>query len=306
MSDSSFGPFVLGGNVFGWTVQQDEAFRVLDAFVERGGTWIDTADVYSNWAPGAHGGESERILGAWMRARGNRDRVRIATKVAKWNKHPGLSADNLRAAISGSLERLQTDYVDLYYAHEDDPKVEQSEYVLAFDALVREGRVRRLGASNFEAGRLHAAIAFARERGLSGFEVSQDCWNLVEREVEQKLLPTLQREGLVELPYYALASGFLTGKYRPGRTADSPRASGSLRYLQRPDAAPLLAKLDELAATHQTSVPAIALAWLRAQPTVGAPIASARNEEQLAPLFDSASVTLGADEVRALSAITAR
>lgn len=226
MSKSSFGAVVLGGNVFGWTVQQDDAFRILDAFVDRGGTWIDTADIYSEWAPGASGGDSERILGAWLASRGHRDRVHLATKVAKWKQHPGLSAANIRAAIEASLERLQTDYVDLYYAHEDDESVDQAETATAFGALVKEGKVRQLGA----------------------------------------------------------------------------RAGGAVKYLERPGSAALLATLDELAAAHRVSVAAIALAWLRAQPTVGAPIASARTVEQLGPLFEM--VALSADELSALSAGT--
>jgi len=301
---TDFGPFVLGGNVFGWTVQRDAAFRLLDAFVERGGKAIDTADVYSVWAPGATGGDSEKILGEWL-ARGPRSRVQIHTKVAKWPAHPGLSAANIQAAVEGSLKRLKTDYIDLYYAHEDDQKVPQEEYVQAFDALVKAGKVRALGASNFTAERLSSALSIARKQGLASFQVSQDHYNLVERGFERSLQPVLEREGLVELPYWSLASGFLTGKYRPGKKVESSRAGAAQKQLDRPHAAPLLKALDEIAAEHQVSVTAVSLAWLRAQRTVAAPIASARTEEQLGDLFQSANLQLTGDELGTLADITA-
>lgn len=301
---TDFGPFVLGGNVFGWTVQRDDAFRLLDAFVERGGKAIDTADVYSVWARGATGGDSEKILGDWL-ARGPRERVQIHTKVAKWPAHPGLSAANIQAAVEGSLTRLKTDCIDLYYAHEDDQKVPQEEYVKAFDALVKAGKVRTLGASNFTPERLSTALQIACAQGLARFEVSQDYYNLIDRGFERSLQPVLEREGLVELPYWSLASGFLTGKYRPGKNVDSARAGAAAKHLAKPQATPLLAALDEIAAAHRVSVTAVSLAWLRAQRTVGAPIASARTVEQLGDLFQSADVTLSADELGRLAGITA-
>jgi aryl-alcohol dehydrogenase-like predicted oxidoreductase len=301
----SFGPFVLGGNVFGWTVARNDAFQVLDAFVDRGGVAIDTADVYSVWAPGAKGGDSEQILGEWLAARGHRHSVVIATKVAKWSAHPGLSAANIRAAVDDSLKRLQTDYIDLYYAHQDDEKVEQSEYLTAFDALVKAGKVRALGASNFTPERLSSALALSRKHGLAAFEVSQDHWNLVERDVERTLVPVLEKEGLKELPYWSLASGFLTGKYRPGQQVDSSRAGAAGKYLSVPQNLQLLGALDELAAAHRVSVTAVALAWLRAQRVVAAPIASARTVEQLTALFESATLELAPAEVAQLSGITA-
>jgi aryl-alcohol dehydrogenase-like predicted oxidoreductase len=301
---NDFGPFVLGGNVFGWTVQQGDAFRLLDAFVERGGKAIDTADVYSVWAPGATGGDSEKILGEWL-ARGSRSRVQIHTKVAKWPAQPGLSAANIQAAVDGSLKRLKTDYIDLYYAHEDDEKVPQEEYVKAFDALVKAGKVRQLGASNFKPERLASALQVARSAGLASFSVSQDYYNLIDRDFERTLQPLLARENLVELPYWSLASGFLTGKYRHGKKVDSSRAGAAQKHLENPQAAPLLEALDKLAAAHKVSVTAISLAWLRAQRTVGAPIASARTLEQLDALFESANVQLSSDEIGSLANITA-
>lgn len=301
----SFGPFVLGGNVFGWTVGREEAFRLLDAFVERGGKAIDTADVYSSWAPGAQGGESEQLIGEWLAARKNRGQVLIATKVAKWKAQPGLSPENIRTAIEGSLRRLGTDHVDLYYAHEDDLNVPQLEYLTAFDALVKEGKVRALGASNFTPDRLASALALARQNGLRAFEVSQDHWNLVERGIERSLVPLLEKEGLKELPYWSLASGFLTGKYRSGAHVESARAGSASKYLDDPKNVALLGLMDELASAHGVSVTAIALAWLKAQPVVAAPIASARTVDQLDALFECAKATLSPSDVEKLSAATA-
>ncbi|HET9991351.1 MAG TPA: aldo/keto reductase [Kofleriaceae bacterium] len=301
MTKLDFGSFVLGGNVFGWTVEREEGFRILDVFVDRGGRMIDTADAYP---PGGEGGGSEAMIGEWIASRGQRDRVAIATKVAKWPKQRGLSAANITSAIEGSLRRLRTDHVDLYYAHEDDPNVEQSEYVAAFDRLVREGKVHALGASNFTPERLHSALEVARTHGLRGFEVSQDHWNLVERKLERTLLPVIEREGLKELPYYSLASGFLTGKYRPGRSAASARASRASKYLDDPRNVKLLSALDELAGHHSASVAGVALAWLRAHAVVAAPIASARTVDQLDSLFEAGTIKLAPVEVAKLSAIT--
>ncbi len=297
-----FGSVVLGGNVFGWTVtSQADAFRVLDGFVDGGGKSIDTADSYVAWLPGNEGGESETLLGQWLAARGNRSKVVIATKVAKWPKQPGLSAKNIRAAIEGSLKRLQTDYVDLYYAHQDDDAVAQGEYLGAFDALVKEGKVRALGASNFTAARLTSALEFSRKNGLASFEYSQDEWSLVERGLEKSLVPTLAKEGVKELPYFSLAKGFLTGKYRAGQKVDSARAQGAGAYLSDPKNVKLLEVLDGLAAKHRVSVAAISLAWLRSQSVVAAPIASARTVEQLGPLLEAGRVTLSADDLAALT-----
>jgi len=301
MTKLDFGTFVLGGNVFGWTVERAEGFRILDAFVDRGGRMIDTADAYP---PGGVGGGSETMIGEWLASRGQRDRVAIATKVAKWSQQRGLSAANIASAIEGSLRRLRTDHVDLYYAHEDDASVEQSEYVAAFDRLIREGKVHAVGASNFTPERLQSALELARAHGLRGFAVSQDHWNLVERKIKRTLVPVIEREGLQKLPYFSLASGFLTGKYRPGRSADSARASRASKYLEDPRNVKLLASLDELAAHHQTSVATIALAWLKAHAVVGAPIASARTVDQLDSLFEAGTIKLAPSEVAKLSALT--
>jgi aryl-alcohol dehydrogenase-like predicted oxidoreductase len=297
-----YGPLILGGNVFGWTVDPRDSFDLLDAFVDHGGTSIDTADVYPAWADGRDGGESEEIIGSWMAERGNRDKLVIATKVGKWSEQPGLSPDNIRSAVERSLRRLQTDYIDIYYAHEDDESVEQKAYVEAFDALVKEGKVRQIGASNFEPHRLSAAVKLAKDNGYTGFTVSQDHWNLVERDIEKTLVPALDEHGLTELPYWSLASGLLTGKYRRGKNVDSARASGAGKYLLDNQNVALLNRLDEVATAHDTSVASVSLAWLRAQDIVGAPIASARTREQMSDLFDT--VELAPEELAGLSAMT--
>jgi aryl-alcohol dehydrogenase-like predicted oxidoreductase len=301
MTQLDFGPLVLGGNTFGWTADRDESFAVLDAFVDAGGRSIDTADSYMFRAPGNSGGESETILGEWFTSRGTRDRIVLATKVFSLPTRPGLSADNVRAAVEDSLRRLQTDHVDLYYAHRDDQDVPQEQVVAVFDELVRAGKVREVGASNFAADRLKAAVGIAREGGLTPFTVAQDHYNLVERDFEQDLAPTLQELGIVELPYYGLASGFLSGKYRAGETVDSTRAGAAGKYLEDPRAVELLGAVQDIAAARSVSPAAVALAWLRQQPTVAAPIASARVVDQLPALVESFTVELGADELARLS-----
>jgi aryl-alcohol dehydrogenase-like predicted oxidoreductase len=301
MSALDFGPVVLGGNVFGWTADRDASFAVLDAFVDGGGRAIDTADVYSAWIEGNSGGDSETIIGEWLTSRGRRDDVVIATKVYSLESRHGLSAANIAAAAEDSLRRLQTDRIDVYFAHHDDPSVPQEEYLAAFDRLVRDGKVREVGASNFSADRLESAAEVARDGGLTAFTVSQDPWSLLARDVEYELVPTIDELGLVELPYGALGGGFLTGKYRPGAKVDSPRAARATARLDDPRNLQLLEVLDDVAAVHGVSVAAVAVAWLRAQPTVAAPIASARSVEQVAPLLESARVELTPQQLELLS-----
>ena len=301
MTTLDFGPLVLGGNTFGWTSDREESFAVLDAFVAAGGVSIDTADVYSAWVPGNVGGESETIIGEWLTARGERERVVIATKVFSLPSRSGLSRANILAAADDSLRRLQTDYLDLYYAHRDDTAVEQQEYVAAFDELVSAGKVREVGASNFSAERLSSAVRLATDAGLTPFTVAQDKYNLVDRVLEAELVPTLDALGIVELPYSALASGFLTGKYRPGVEVDSARAGGASALLGERRNLELLGILDDIAASRGVSPAAVALAWLRQQPSVGAPIASARTTDQLPALVESFALTLSDDELSQLS-----
>ncbi|MEE3195129.1 MAG: aldo/keto reductase, partial [Candidatus Poribacteria bacterium] len=253
---------------------------VLNHFVGTGGNFIDTADMYSQWGEGHVGGESETIIGNWLKKYGDRSSVVIATKVAKLNTRPGLSPENIIAACNDSLQRLQTDYIDLYYAHEDDPKTPIEETLGAFDSLVQAGKVRYIAASNFTAERLLESLEVSQRAGISSYVAAQDHYNLLERDFENTLKPSLEQHGLSELPYFGLARGFLTGKYRPGKSVTSVR-SGGVSVYQNERGWALLAQLDVLAKNHRTTVSSVALAWLRAQPTVAAPIASARNLDQL-------------------------
>ena len=296
-------PLALGGNVFGWTANQEESFAVLDAYAAAGGNFIDTADMYSAWAPGNSGGESETIIGRWMKARGNRDRMIIGTKVGMLEPLSGLSANTIPVAAEQSLGRLQTDRIDLYYAHKDDPKTPLEETLGAFDTLVREGKVRYIAASNYTAPRLAEALDVSKRRGFARFVALQPHYNLVERkEYEGELAEVVRREGLSAIPYFALAKGFLTGKYRPGTPeVKSARAAGASAYLNE-RGLKVLAALDEVAGAHHTTVAAVALAWLVAQPPVVAPIASARTTAQLADILRFVELRLSKEELRKLSA----
>jgi len=296
-------PLALGGNVFGWTANQEESFAVLDAYAAAGGNFIDTADMYSAWAPGNSGGESETIIGRWMKARGNRDRMIIGTKVGMLESLSGLSANTIPVAAEQSLGRLQTDRIDLYYAHKDDPKTPLEETLGAFDTLVREGKVRYIAASNYTAPRLAEALDVSKRRGFARFVALQPHYNLVERkEYEGELAEVVRREGLSAIPYFALAKGFLTGKYRPGTPeVKSARAAGASAYLNE-RGLKVLAALDEVAGAHHTTVAAVALAWLAAQPTVVAPIASARTTAQLADILPFVELRLSKEELSKLSA----
>jgi aryl-alcohol dehydrogenase-like predicted oxidoreductase len=304
-SDLDVSRLCLGGNVFGWTADPDTSFAVLDAYVAAGGNFVDTADSYFWRKPGNSGGESEAIIGDWMASRGNRDAVVVATKVGSWPERPGLSAANITAAVEDSLRRLRTDRIDLYYAHKDDPDTAQEETADAFDRLVRAGKVRAIGASNFTAERLRSALEISARDGLASYVALQPHYNLMERdEYESSLAPLLASEGLAGLPYYALAKGFLTGKYRPDTTVDSVRSEGALAYLDDRGRS-VLAALDEIAAGHEVPVAAVALAWLADQPTVTAPIASARTPAQLADLLPALELRLTEDERRLLAYLSA-
>lgn len=297
-------PMCLGGNVFGWTVDEKQSFAVLDAFVEAGGSFIDTADAYPPPVSGLPPGRSEEIIGSWMAARGSRDRVVIATKVGSAAGSEGLGATRIRAGIEGSLRRLGTDRVDLYYAHRDDPQTALAETMATLDSLVREGLVRELGASNYGADRLREANDLAHSEGLTPFRTIQPEYNLVERGYETELLDLCLAEGIGCVPYFGLASGFLTGKYRPGvRLPDDAniRARRAAGYLEHPCGPRVIESLEEIAADHGTSVAAAALAWLAAQPTVLAPIASARSSKQLADLLSFTQVWLHTDELHRLN-----
>ena len=295
-------PLCLGGNVFGWTADEDESMAVLDAYTAAGGNFVDTADGYGNWVEGNPRGMSERIIGRWMAARGNRDELVIATKVGRAQGMRGLAAETIRTGAEQSLERLGTDRIDLYYAHADDPETPLEETMAAFDELVRAGKALHIAASNYSAPRLAEALRVSDREGLVRYAALQPEYNLVSRsEYEGELQELAVAEGLACLPYYALASGFLTGKYRPdGPEVRSARAGSARKHLDR--AAHVLAALDEVAAAHATTVAAVALAWLRAQPGVTAPIASARTPEQLAELLPMAGLELAPEELDRLSA----
>jgi aryl-alcohol dehydrogenase-like predicted oxidoreductase len=304
-SDLEVFPLVLGGNVFGWTADEAATYAVLDAFAAAGGTMLDTADAYSAWAPGHTGGESETLIGRWLARRGRRDDVVIATKVSQHPSFRGLAAENVRAAAQASLQRLGTDRIDLYYAHFDDASVPLEETAGAFSALVDDGLVRYVAVSNYTPERLDEWMAVSDREGFHRPVALQPQYNLLERGFEGALRESAERHGLGVLPYYGLARGFLAGKYRDGGApVDSPRAEAAARYLD--DRGRLvLAALDEVAAAHQVPVASVALAWLRMQPTVVAPIASARTPGQLADLLASAALSLTPDEVAQLSAASA-
>ncbi|MFE1235667.1 aldo/keto reductase [Streptomyces tendae] len=305
-SDLEVFPLALGGNVFGWTADRDRSFAVLDAYTAAGGNFVDTADSYSAWVDGNSGGESETVLGQWLAARGNRDDVVLATKVSQHPQYPGLSAANIKAAADASLRRLGTDRIDLYYTHFDKPEVPVEEIMGALDELVKAGKVRHIAASNISAERLAASLEFSDREGLARYVALQPHYNLVSRDTyEGELRDLAERAGLAAVPYYALAAGFLTGKYRPGTNVDSPRAGGAAKHLETERGRRVLAVLDEIAAAHEAPVATVALAWLAARPTVAAPIASARTVEQLPALLGVAELSLTEDEVGRLTQASA-
>ncbi|MFD5079839.1 aldo/keto reductase [Streptomyces sp. NPDC058371] len=300
-------PLALGGNVFGWTADETQSFAVLDAYAAAGGNFVDTADTYSAWVPGNTGGESETIIGKWFAARGNRSDVVLATKVGSHPDYKGLAPDNVRAAADASLRRLGTDYIDLYYTHRDDPSVPVEDIIGTLDELVRAGKVRAIAASNISPERLQESLEFSDREGLARYVALQPEYNLVSRETyEGPLQEVASRSGVAAVPYYALASGFLTGKYRPGTTVDSPRAGGAGKHLETERGVKVLAALDEIAQTHDVPVATVALAWLAAQPTVAAPIASARTVEQLPALLGVADLTLTDGELTTLTTASAQ
>lgn len=285
-TDLNVARLCLGGNVFGWSADEAQSHGVLNAYAELGGNFIDTADAYSEWADGHVGGESESVIGNWMRDRKNRDEVIVATKVAKLSTRPGLSRANIIAACDDSLRRLKTDYIDLYYAHEDDQTVDLVETLGAFTELQKAGKIRFAAASNYSGDRLRQASVAAHANGLTEYVAVQNHYNLLERdEYEQDAVPAVNELGISGIPYFGLARGFLSGKYQPGVEIDSVRAGGVTKYLNHEGWA-AIERLQRLANHHSNEgrivhISAIALAWVRQQPTIAAPIASARTIEQL-------------------------
>lgn len=297
------GPIAFGGNVFGWSVDEKTAFALLDAFVEAGFNLVDTADVYPAWVPGNKGGESETIIGRWLGRGGRRDKVVLATKVAKWAERPGLSADNINAAVDDSLRRLGTDVIDLYQAHEDDESVPLEETLGAFARLIEAGKVRAIGASNYSATRLRDALKVSADYHLPRYESLQPEYNLYDRAgYEAELEPLAREQQLGVIGYYALASGFLSGKYRSAEDAGKSDARGAkvvARYLN-PRGLRILAALDDVAAAHAATPAQVALAWLIARPGVTAPIVSATGVEQLHEVLAAARLSLSAQDVAQL------
>jgi aryl-alcohol dehydrogenase-like predicted oxidoreductase len=301
-------PLCLGGNVFGWTVDEATSFKLLDALLEAGLNFIDTADVYSRWVPGHVGGESETIIGNWMKARGNRDQVIIATKVGSemGPGEKGLSKAHIRSAVEASLRRLQTDHIDLYQSHRDDPDTPQAETLSVYADLINEGKVRAIGASNFTAARLREALDTSARMGLPRYESLQPLYNLYDRsEFEGELEPLCRDNEIGVIPYYGLASGFLTGKYRSEKDfGKSPRGRNMGKYLNARGER-ILAALDQVALHHQTTPAQVALAWLMARPGITAPIASATRLEQLDDLIAATRLRLEAAESQKLDRASA-
>ena len=298
-TDLTLYPLCLGGNVFGYSADKENSEAVLSFYADNGGNFIDTADMYSQWAPGHIGGESETIIGDWMAKRGNRQKMIIATKVAKLDTRPGLKAANIKAACDESLKRLKSDYIDLYYAHQDDLNTPIEESLGAFDELIKAGKVRYIAASNFTPERLKESLDISKANGLSSYIASQDQYNLLDREYEKGLMPTIEKSGLSQIPFYGLARGFLTGKYRPGVSVESVRATGVANSYANDRGWKMLEKLDQIAREKNCSVAAVSLAWLRAQPTVATPIASATKLEQIKEIMQI--IELSSQELQTLT-----
>jgi aryl-alcohol dehydrogenase-like predicted oxidoreductase len=296
-------PFALGGNVFGWTVKKSGAFEILDEYTRSGFNLIDTADTYSAWVRGNKGGESETIIGEWLKKRNNRKEIVIATKVGKpmGPGKSGLSRKYIRQAVEDSLKRLQTDYIDLYQSHDDDPHTPMEETLGTFTDLIKEGKVKAIGASNFTELRLGMALEVSRANGYARYETLQPPYNLYDRSFEKDLQPLCVKEGIGVISYYALASGFLTGKYRSEKDLEkSVRGQGVRKYLDA-RGKKILSALDEVSAKYHCSPASIALAWLMTRPAVVAPIASATNLDQLKDLIKAVEINLDAESIRTLS-----
>jgi aryl-alcohol dehydrogenase-like predicted oxidoreductase len=302
-SDLVVHPLCLGSNIFGGAAPEAESHLVMDAYRSHGGNFIDTADMYNQWIEGHVGGESESVIGSWMKSRGNRADMVIATKVSKLDRRPGLSAQNIIAACEESLDRLQTDYIDIYYSHSDDETVSLDETLGAYAQLIAEGKVRYIAASNFTPARVRESIKFSEDNNLPSYIAVQDLYNLVDRTTyEAEMAATVAELGISNIPFYGIARGFLTGKYRPGVTEVDSMRPAALVYTTDKNYA-VLSAMDEIAQAHNAPLGAIALGWLRAQPTVSAPIASARTVPQLEEIIQVVELTH--DEVSTLSALSA-
>jgi aryl-alcohol dehydrogenase-like predicted oxidoreductase len=293
----------LGTNVFGWSADEAESHAVLDAYRSHGGNFVDTADMYSAWKEGNVGGESETIIGNWMAKNGNRNEMVVATKVAKLPTRPGLHPDNIAAACNDSLKRLQSDHIDIYYAHHDDPTIPLEDVLGAFAQLIAEGKVRYIAASQYTGARLQEALDISAKHHLPSYIALQDQYNLVSRNpFESEQQPVLAAHGISAIPFYGLARGFLSGKYREGKVVESVRAEG-VKEFATPKGYATLAVMDQIARDHNCSVSAVSLAWLRSNPQLSTPIASARTVEQLKEIVQIIELT--ADEVASLNTVSA-
>jgi len=298
-------PLMLGGNVLGRTTDEATSFAVLDAFVANGGNSLDTADVYSAWVSGHKGGESETVIGKWLKRSGKRNSVVIGTKVGMLAPHTGLKRDSIIAGCEDSLRRLGVETIDLYWLHKDDGKTQPDEYLGALDELVESGKVRAVGASNFAAPRFAEALAESARSGKIRFAAQQPEYNLMKREIEKDLMPLCAREHVSILPYFGLASGFLTGKYRSAADkGKSPRGAGMDKYLDA-KGLKVLAALDAVAARQDATCAQVALAWIMAKPAIAAPIASATSVAQVTELMGALRLTLSAADVAQLDAASA-
>lgn len=300
-------PIAFGGNVFGWTLDESQSFAMLDAIVDNGLDFIDTADMYSTWAPGHQGGESETLIGKWLKKTGKRERIVLATKVGMEMGHggKGLKAAYIQKAVEDSLKRLQTDYIDLYQAHADDADTPLDETLGAFAKLIEQGKVRAIGASNYDGKRLREAHEIAKRLGVPSYQSLQPHYNLHERKhYEEDLEPVVEELGIGVISYFSLASGFLTGKYRTGDDLKGARAEMVKGYMDERGVT-ILAALDEIAMARNATPAQVALAWLIARPSITAPIASATSSKQLADLVAATHLRLSADEVKMLDQASA-
>ncbi|GJH18573.1 aldo/keto reductase [Caballeronia novacaledonica] len=305
-SELKIAPLVFGGNVFGWTADERTSFSILDAFVDHGLNFIDTADVYSAWVEGHQGGESETIIGKWFKESGKRHRVMLATKVGKLGTRAGLTAANIAAAVDDSLRRLKTDYIDVYFSHYDDENTPLDQTLDAYQKLIKAGKVRVIGASNYTGERLDAALAVAKESGLPAYQILQPEYNLYDREgYETGLEPVAEQHKIAVVPYYGLASGFLSGKYRSKEdTRLKARGSRVEKYLNARGFR-ILDALDEVAKRNDTTPATVALAWMIARPSVTAPIASATSVGQLESLAAATRLQLATEDIQLLDEASA-
>ena len=303
--DAEIFPLVLGGNTFGWTSDESVSDQVLDAYTEAGGNLIDTADVYSAWAPGHSGGESEIVLGRWLAKNGNRNKVLVATKVSQHPQYSGLSAKNIEAAADASLLRLGLDVIDLYYAHFDDSSTPLEETAAAFDKLVKEGKVRAIGLSNYTPDRIREWFSIARKEGLTLPVALEPQYNLVYRkDYESGLMQVAKDEDLAVFPYFSLASGFLTGKYRTMDDLKGKQREGMVKDFFTQEGLDVVAAMDGIAKAHGVELATVALAWLNHRPGIAAPIASARTPEQLPALLDAAHLELSDQDMQTLDQVS--